>query len=99
KISRHAAALRDAGLLSARRQGTWTLLRLAPRAADDPVVSDAVQAGLASCEADGTRTRVDDVLGARDVETRAFFARGGRPGRAGPPSELAAYLAALAPLL
>src|SRR3954463_2919183 len=38
KISRHASALRDAGLLSARRQGTWTLLRLASGAADDPVV-------------------------------------------------------------
>ncbi|KYG05186.1 ArsR family transcriptional regulator, partial [Sorangium cellulosum] len=32
-------------------------------------------------------------------ETREFFARGGRPSRSGPPSELAAYLAALAPLL
>src|SRR5215475_7236053 len=40
KISRHAAALRDAGLLAARRQGTWTLLRLAAGAADDPVVAD-----------------------------------------------------------
>src|SRR5215831_17601138 len=45
KISRHAAALRDAGLLSARRQGTWTLLRLAAGASEDPVVADAVGAG------------------------------------------------------
>ena len=28
KISRHAAALRDAGLLAGRKQGTWMLLRL-----------------------------------------------------------------------
>src|SRR5262245_65080481 len=49
KISRHAGALRDAGLLAARRQGTWTLLRLAGGAMDDPVVADAVHAGLASC--------------------------------------------------
>src|SRR4051812_43471853 len=32
KIPRHAAALRDAGLIAARKQGTWTLLRLAPGA-------------------------------------------------------------------
>src|SRR3954463_12060507 len=58
KISRHAAALRDAGLLSARRQGTWTLLRLASGAADDPVVSDAVRSGTAACSADGTLARI-----------------------------------------
>src|SRR5262245_36677958 len=58
KISRHASALRDAGLVAARRQGTWTLLRLAAGAADDAVVADAVGAGLASCRADGTLARV-----------------------------------------
>src|SRR5689334_9123206 len=87
KISRHAAALRDAGLLSARRQGTWTLLRLAAGAADDPVVADAVTAGLASCRADGTLARVEEVIAARAEATREFFARGGRPARVGPPHE------------
>ncbi|WP_437320501.1 ArsR/SmtB family transcription factor [Sorangium sp. So ce385] len=99
KISRHAAALREAGILLARRQGTWTLLRLDPRATSDPVVDDAVRAGQRACAADGTLARVEEVLAARDAETREFFARGGRPLRSGPPSELAAYLAALAPLL
>jgi ArsR family transcriptional regulator len=99
KISRHAAALRDAGLLTARRQGTWTLLRLAQGAADDPVVADAVRAGLASCRADGTLAKIEEVIAARDEATREFFARGGRPARVGPPAELAAYLAAFAPLL
>ncbi|WP_437615046.1 metalloregulator ArsR/SmtB family transcription factor [Sorangium sp. So ce834] len=99
KISRHAAALREAGILLARRQGTWTLLRLDPRATSDPVVDDAVRAGQRACAADGTLARVEEVLAARDAETREFFARGGRPSRSGPPSELAAYLAALAPLL
>jgi DNA-binding transcriptional ArsR family regulator len=99
KISRHAAALRDAGLLAARRQGTWTLLRLAPGAAEDAVVADAIGAGLASCRADGTLARVEEVIRARDEVTREFFARGGRPAVSGPPAELAAYLAALAPLL
>lgn len=99
KISRHAAALREAGILLARRQGTWTLLRLDPRAVSDPVVDDAVRAGRRACEADGTLARIEAVLAARDAETREFFARGGRPLRSGPPAELAAYLTALAPLL
>lgn len=99
KISRHAAALRDAGLLGARKQGTWTLLRLAPDAASDPVVADAVESGRLSCAADGTLARIDDVLTARDAETREFFARGGRPGRTGPPEELGAYLVALGRLI
>lgn len=99
KISRHASALRDAGLLAARKQGTWTLLRLAPGAAEDAVVADAVQAGLASCRADGTLARVEEVLHSRAEATREFFARGGRPARSGPPLELAAYLSAIAPLI
>src|SRR5580692_3756372 len=99
KISRHAAALRDAGLLAARRQGTWTLLRLAAGAADDAVVADAVSAGIASCRADGTLARVEEVSGARDAATREFFARAGRPMQAGPPAELSAYLSVFAPLL
>ncbi len=99
KISRHAAALRDAGLLAARRQGTWTLLRLAAGAADDAVVADAVAAGLGSCRADGTLARIEEVIRARDEATREFFARGGRPAQVGPPAELAAYLAAFAALI
>lgn len=98
-ISRHAAALREAGLLTARRQGTWTLLRLSPGAIDDPVVADAVGAGRAACDADGTTARVDNVVRARDAATREFFARGGRPARTGLPEELGAYVAVLAPLI
>ena len=39
----------------------------------------------AACEADGTLARIAEVLAARDAVTREFFARGGRPLRAGPP--------------
>jgi ArsR family transcriptional regulator len=101
KISRHAAALRDAGLLTARRQGTWTLLRLSAGATDDPVVADAVGAGISACRADGTLGRVDEVIGRRDEATREFFARAvtTEERRGGPPPEGAAYLAAFAPLL
>jgi ArsR family transcriptional regulator len=99
KISRHAAALREAGLIAARKQGTWTLIRIAPTATEDPVIADAVSAGLASCRADGTLARVDEILHARDTDTMEFFGRFGRAGRVGPPAELGAYLAAFAPLL
>jgi ArsR family transcriptional regulator len=99
KISRHASALRDAGLVGSRRQGTWTLLRLAQGAIMDAVVADAVAAGLAACRADGTLSRVEEVIAARDAATREFFARTRTPLRVGPPPEVAAYLAALAPLL
>ena len=99
KVSRHATALREAGLLHARKHGTWVLLRLAAHADGDPVVADAVAAGLELCSADDTLGRIADVIAARDAATREFFARGGRPTRSGPPEELAAYLRALAPLM
>jgi DNA-binding transcriptional ArsR family regulator len=99
KVSRQASALRDAGLLRGRKQGTWVLLRIDPHASADPVVADALEAGTALCEADGSLERVPDVIAARDRETREFFARSGGRARSGPPEELANYLRALAPLV
>lgn len=99
KVSRHAAALRDAGLVSARKQGTWVLLRLKPGVGGDPVVRDALRAGRTSCEHDGTWERIEHVVGQRDAHTREFFARGGRPIADGPPSELRAYLVSLRALM
>lgn len=99
KVSRHAAALRDAGLVSARKQGTWVLLRLKPGVANDPVVRDALRAGRTSCEHDGTWGRIEQIVGQRDAHTREFFARGGKPIADGPPSELRAYLVSLRALM
>lgn len=99
KVSRHCAALRDAGLLYGRKQGTWLLLRMAPHATEDAVVADALRAGTQLCEEDGSLRRVAGVLAARDRATREFFARGDRAPRVGPPDELAAYLRALAVLM
>jgi len=99
-VSRHVAALRQAGVVGVRRQGTWTLVRLAAGAGDDPVVADALQTGRSLCERDGALGRVAEVIRARESSTREFFARPGRSGaQAGPPGELAAYLSALSPLL
>jgi len=99
-LSRHAAPLRQAGLLSERRQGTRTLVRLDAAAKSDPVVCDALLAGRALCERDGSLARIATLVRARDQKTREFFAR---PQRADEPlvlaSELPAYIAALASLL
>jgi len=98
-ISRHAAPLRQAGLLSDRRQGTWTLLRFADDAAEDPVVADALASGRALCAKDGTLRRVAEIVRAREAGTREFFSRRKSEAAFGPPAELGAYLAALAALL
>ncbi len=99
-LSRHAAPLRQAGLLAERRQGTRTLVRLDAAAKNDPVVCDALAAGRALCEKDGSLARIVAVVRARDQKTREFFAR---PPRADEPlvlaPELPVYIAALASLL
>ncbi len=101
-VSRHATALRHAGLLRDRREGTRTLVRIAAEASRDAVVADALASGRALCEKDGSLARIGEVLRAREAPSREFFARpahlrGVKVDTI--PSEIGAYLAALAPLL
>src|SRR5450432_92370 len=99
-LSRHAAPLRQAGLLAERKQGTRTLVRLDAAAKADPVVCDALLAGRALCERDGSLGRIPSIVRARDQKTREFFARpppGDEPLVLAP--ELPVYIAALASLL
>jgi DNA-binding transcriptional ArsR family regulator len=98
-VSRHAAALRGAGLLRDRREGTRTLVRIAAEAALDPVVADALSSGRALCEKDGSLSRIGEVLRSREAASREFFARPPKTRVDVVPSEMGAYLAALAPLL
>lgn len=98
-LSRHAAPLRQAGLLSERRQGTRTLVRLDAAARHDAVVSDALSTGRGLCEKDGSLARIAGVVRARDQKTREFFARVPRTDEPlGLAPELPAYIAALASL-
>ncbi len=99
KVSRHGASLRDAGLLTARKHGTWVLYRLAQGVLADPVVADALRTGRELCEQDGTRARAAALVRSRDARAREFFARASRPAALEPPRELGAYLTALAPML
>ena len=99
-VSRHAAPLRQAGLLAERRQGTRTLVRLPSEAMADAVVRDAVAAGRALCQADGSLSRVADIVRGRDAKTREFFAKASREtSDLGLAPELPAYLSALGALL
>jgi ArsR family transcriptional regulator len=97
-LSRHAGPLRQAGLLSERRDGTRTLVRLAPFASQDAVVADALTEGRRLCEEEGSLSRVQDVVRARDARTREYF--GSEHIDAEPEAgDLAAYLHALGGLL
>lgn len=99
-VSRHAKALREAGLLAMRKQGRWAFLRLTDGVGADPVVGDALDAGRALLEEDGGLSRVAEVVAARDAAAREFFSRPGGPdGTPHLPVELPAYLSALAPLI
>ena len=98
-ISRHTAALRQAGLLRDRREGTRTLVRVASDAQRDPVVADALASGRLLCEGDSTLTRIPSILRAREAAAHEFFSRPGRSRVDAVPAEIGAYLAAIAPLL
>lgn len=103
QVSRHAAPLREAGLLVLRKQGTRSFLQLGPDAARDAVVADALGSGRALAKADGSLARVPVVVAEREGPARAFFSsRVGDSARgegAGRPAEMAPYLAAFAALL
>ena len=98
-VSRHAAPLRQARLLLVRKDGTRTLVRFSEGASSDPVIADALMAGRALCTDDGSLQRVAEVVRARDAASRAFFARERGDEPFALPSEIGAYLAALAPLI
>jgi DNA-binding transcriptional ArsR family regulator/predicted O-methyltransferase YrrM len=97
-VSRHAAPLRQAGLLDDRRQGTRTLVRLSSGAAGDPVVADALCTGRKLCSDDGSLGRIAEVVAHRDAKAREFFARP-EPVAIELSPELPTYLFALASLI
>jgi ArsR family transcriptional regulator len=97
--SRHAAALRQAGLLRDRREGTRTLVCVPPDAERDPVVADALENGTALCKREGSLARIADVVRAREAAAQEFFAKPGKSRAEGALSELGAYLRALAQLV
>ena len=98
-VSRRVKALKQAGLLAVRKQGTRALVALAAGHTDDAVVHDALRAGARLCAADGSLQRVAEVVAARDEHAREFFAQALETSTPELPPELPAYLSALAPLI
>ena len=99
-LSRHARLLRDAGLLTDRRDGTRTFIRLASGVAADPILADALAEGTRLSRHDGSMERLPAVLAAREADTREFFRRARTErGAVDLARELPAYLFALSPLL
>ena len=97
--SRHAAQLKQAGLIAMRKQGTRALVSLSEGAAKDAVVKDALASGQALCASDGSLRRVAEIVAQREATGREFFSRPkGGTGDAS-PSELLPYVAAFAALL
>ncbi len=98
-VSKHLKQLREAGLVTVRRQGTRALARLSPESKDDPVLADAIRSGRELCARDGSLERVPDVIRARDAASRAFFDRPAGDRSATADADAAAYLTAVRALL
>ena len=95
-VSRHITPLRHAGLLFDRHQGTRVFVRLADTARHDPVISDALKEGQRLCEQGGSLQRIADIIAARDLRTRAYFAHEARDEvELKPMMQLPAYAMAL----
>lgn len=101
QVSRKVAALREAGLLDARRDGTRTLVKAAAGADADAVVADAVAEGRRLCLADGSLARIPAVVAAREDQGLSHFEAPRTTATASVPAspEHLAHLAALSPLL
>lgn len=101
QVSRKVAALREAGLLDARRDGTRTfLLTDREMVAADPVLAEALAEGRRLCLADGSLAHVPGVVASREAHGRTHFEHVA-PARESVPAspEHLAHLSALSLLL
>ncbi len=103
QITKKSQPLREVGLLSARRDGTRTLLR---SSLDSDVVVDAALAeGRVLCSKDGSLAKVASIVAAREELSRRFFDDAGGASAVAlevaprADAELAGWLPVLAPLL
>ena len=100
QTTRKTQPLRDAGLLLSRKDGTRTLLKLAP--VHDAVVHAAVDEGRRLAQQDGSLARIPAVMRAREETSRRFFeAHAQQPAPHSPAGVdgALAFLPVLAPLL
>ncbi|MBC7173207.1 MAG: methyltransferase domain-containing protein, partial [Polyangiaceae bacterium] len=98
-VSKQLKPLRQAGLVTVRKEGTRVFARLAEGATRDAVLADGVASGRAICASDGSLARVAELVRERDAEARLFFERSPADEPELLPPELPAYMTALACLL
>jgi SAM-dependent methyltransferase len=99
QVTKKSQPLREVGLLSARRDGTRTLLRA--QVDHDVVIDAALTEGRALCTRDGSLAKIAGVVAAREELSRRYFDEAIPADAAAPlaDSELIAWLPVLAPLL
>lgn len=101
QVTKKSQPLREAGLLTSRRDGTRTLLRTVPAA--DAVVAAALEEGRALSTKDGSLAKIASIIAAREEASRRYFEEKPVTGDREPvpalDSELTAWLPVLAPLL
>jgi ArsR family transcriptional regulator len=98
QITKKSQPLREVGLLSARRDGTRTLLRSQLDA--DAVIDAALEEGRTLCSRDGSLARVAAIVAQREELSRRFFDE--TPGELAAvraDTELLQWLPVIAPLL
>lgn len=101
QVTKKSQPLREAGLVSARRDGTRTLLRAAGgEVGRDPVIAAALAEGRALCTRDGSLARIAAVVAQREEASRRYFdARAVDDAAPAPVDQLLPWLSILAPLL
>ncbi len=98
QVTKKTQPLREAGLLTARRDGTRTLLRA--QIPPDVIVGAALEEGRMLCTRDGSLARVAGVVAQREEVSRRFFDQAAaEPEPAPADRELLGWLPILAPLL
>ena len=71
QITKKSQPLREVGLLSARRDGTRTLLR--SQLDHDVIIDAAVEEGRVLCSKDGSLAKVASIVAAREELSRKYF--------------------------
>lgn len=101
QVTKKSQPLREAGLLTSRRDGTRTLLRAVP--VSDPVVAAALEEGRALATKDGSLAKIAGIVAAREEASRRYFEEkltsGEREVVPAEGAELLSWLPILAPLL
>lgn len=98
QVTKKSQALRDAGLIVARRDGTRTLLR--SQAVTDVVVDAALTEGKSICARDGSLARIAQIIAQREEHSRRYFdASAATEAPPAPGLELFGLLPMFAPLL